>query len=251
MIRRIAVLVAATAMLLAVAAPVFAGGWADIVADGQTSTPKEGGSVDIGFRVMQHGVTPAPWETATVHFLNSSTGTAFDVVAKNDDPNGHFVATATIPEAGFWSWQVTLANLESSHAPVRLTVLTESGATPPVDTAGLLAAIDRAKGDAIRAVSDDISAQIGTLQTENEAYGSRIDTLNAQVRKLTSELEGTQNKVVAIDSAGGLPMIGVIAVSVLAGAAAGFAMAWLAGRTPRHDGSAVALEPTRRGADPV
>jgi len=97
MIRRLAAILAATAMLLVLAVPVLAGGWADIVADGQTTTPKEGGSVEIGFRVMQHGVTPAPWETATVHFLNSSTGTTFDVVAKNDDPNGHFVATATIP----------------------------------------------------------------------------------------------------------------------------------------------------------
>ena len=63
MIRRIAAVIAATAMLLVLAVPVMAGGWADIVADGQTTTPKEGGSVEVGFRVMQHGVTPAPWET--------------------------------------------------------------------------------------------------------------------------------------------------------------------------------------------
>ena len=104
MIRRIAAVVAAMAMLLTLALPVMAGGWADIVADAQTTTPREGGTVEIGFRVMQHGVTPAPWETATVHFTNASTGTAFDVVAKNDDPNGHFVASATMPEAGTWTW---------------------------------------------------------------------------------------------------------------------------------------------------
>jgi hypothetical protein len=251
MIRRIAAVLTATAMLLVLAAPVFAGGWADIVADGQTTTPKEGGSVAIGFRVMQHGVTPAPWETATVHFVNSSTGTAFDVVAKNDDPNGHFVATATIPESGFWSWQVTLANLESTHTPVRMTVLTKSGAMPPVDTTALLAAIDRAKQDAVQTVNSSVGPTLGRLETENQAYGQRIDTLNAQVRKLSEERDSLVTRVGTLEGAGGLPLIAVISLAILAGGAAGFTMAWLAGRTPRNERSAVALNPSPRGADPV
>jgi hypothetical protein len=249
MIRRIAAIVAATAMLLVLAVPVMAGGWADIIADGQTTTPKEGGSVEIGFRVMQHGVTPAPWETATVHFLNASTGTAFDVTAKNDDANGHFVAT--IPEAGFWSWQVTLANLESQHTPVRMTVLTKSGAMPPVDPTTLLAAADRAREDAIRTVSDRLYIDIGRLESENQAYGSRIDTLNAQVSGLTEERDSLLTRVNALEGAAGLPLLAVISLAILAGGAAGFGMAWLAGRTPRNERSAVALAPTPRGADPV
>jgi hypothetical protein len=251
MIRRIAAVLASTAMLLVLAAPVFAGGWADIVADGQTTTPKEGGSVDIGFRVMQHGVTPAPWETATVHFVNSSTGTTFDILAKNDDPNGHFVATATMPEAGFWSWQVTLANLESTHVPVRMTVLTKTGAAPPVDTTALLAAIDRAREDAIRTVSESVAPTIGQLETENQAYGSRIDTLNAQVRKLSDERDSLATRVSSLEGAGGLPFLAVISLAILAGGVAGFTMSWLAGRTPRDERPAVALSPTPREADPV
>src|SRR4029078_2354978 len=85
MIPRIAAVVAAMAMLLILALPVMAGGWADIVADGQTATPRAGTPGEIRFRVMQHGVPPAPWEKATVHFLNASTGEAFAVVARNDD----------------------------------------------------------------------------------------------------------------------------------------------------------------------
>jgi hypothetical protein len=251
MIRRIAAIVAATAMLLVLAVPVMAGGWADIIADGQTTTPKEGGSVEIGFRVMQHGVTPAPWETATVHFLNASTGTAFDVTAKNDDANGHFVATSTIPEAGFWSWQVTLANLESQHTPVRMTVLTKSGAMPPVDPTTLLAAADRAREDAIRTVSDRLYIDIGRLESQNETYGTRIDNLNAQIRGLTEERDSLMTRVGALEGTGGLPLLAVISLAILAGGAAGFGMAWLAGRTPRNERSAVALAPTPRGADPV
>ena len=250
MIRRLAAILAAMAMLLVLAVPVLAGGWAEIVADGQTVTPKEGASVEVGFKVMQHGETPAPWEDATVHFTNSSTGTTFDVAAKNDRQDGHFIATATLPEAGYWSWQVTLANLQSDHQAVHMTVLTKSGATPPLDPSTLLAAIDRAKAEAIATVGQRVDPVIERLETQDATYRTRIDNLNAQVRDLTAELEGTQSKIVAVDSASSIPILGVIALSVLAGATAGFLMAWLAGR-PQKAEPVAALTPAPRGADPV
>ena len=125
MIRRIAAVVAATAMLLILAVPVMAGGWAEIVADGQTTTPTTRASRSRSASASSSMARRRRrWEGATVHFTNTGTGETFDVVAKNDRPDGHFVATTTITEAGFWSWQVTLANLESDHLPVRMTVLT-------------------------------------------------------------------------------------------------------------------------------
>lgn len=250
MIRRLAAVLAAMAMLLVLAVPVMAGGWAEIVADGQTVTPKEGSSVEVGFKVMQHGETPAPWEDATVHFTNSSTGTSFDVAAKNDREDGHFIATATLPEAGFWSWQVTLANLESDHQPVQMTVLTKAGTTPTLDPSTMLAAIDRAKAEAIATVGQRVDPVIERLETQDDGYRMRIDNLNAQVRDLTAKLESTQTPVVATDSGGTIPLLGVIALSVLAGATAGFLMAWLAGR-PQKTEPVVALKPAPRGADPV
>jgi hypothetical protein len=250
MIRRLAAILAAMAMLLVLAVPVMAGGWAEIVADGQTTTPKEGASVEVGFKVLQHGQTPAPWENATVHFTNSSTGTSFDVAATNDRDDGHFVATATLPEPGFWSWTVTLANLESDHQPVHMTVLTKSGATPPLDPSTMLAAIDRAKADTIKDISDRVNVDIQRLDTQDDTYRTRIDNLDARVRDLTAQLDGTQSKVVAVDGANGLPILGVIALSVLAGATAGFVMAWLAGR-PHKSEPAGGLTPAPRGADPV
>ena len=97
MIRRLAATLAAVALLLALAAPVLAGGWAEIMADAQTvEPPVEGKPTVVGFRVLQHGETPAPWETATVHFTNTSTGETLDVVATNDREDGHFTATATL-----------------------------------------------------------------------------------------------------------------------------------------------------------
>lgn len=251
MIRRIAAVVAAMAMLLILALPAMAGGWADIVADGQTTTPRAGRPVEIGFRVMQHGVTPAPWVTATVHFANVGTGGTFDVIARNDDPDGHFVATATMPDAGFWTWNVTLRELATTQTPVPFTVLSKAGVAPALDTAALLAAIERAKSEAIAEVSDRYDPEIEQLLGEAEGYGTRIENLNAQVRALTEELDTTATRASAAEGTPGLPLLAVLSVSVLAGAIAGFAMSWLSGRAPRSDGSAVALSATPRGVDPV
>ena len=251
MIRRITAVIAAMALLLILAAPVLAGGWAEIVADGQTTTPRAGTAVEIGFRVMQHGVTPAPWETPTVHFANARTGASFSVVARNDDPNGHFVARATFPRSGIWTWQVTLKDLMADQTPVPMTVLTTSGVAPALDAAALLAAIDRAKAEAVTTVSDRYGPEIEQLQGQAEGYRTRIDDLNIQVRDLTKEREALATRISSLEAAAGLPFLAVITVAVLAGAVAGFAMTWLAGRAPRNEASAVSLSPTPRGVDPV
>jgi hypothetical protein len=138
MIRRLAAAVAALALLLSLTVPVLAGGWAEIVADAQTTEPPvEGQPLDVGFVVLQHGETPAGWETATVHFTNASTGQTIDVTATNDRPDGHFVATATLPDAGVWTWQVTLKDLQSNHSPVTLTVAAAAGQAPLDGAIGL------------------------------------------------------------------------------------------------------------------
>jgi hypothetical protein len=253
MLRRIAAVIAATAMLLVLAVPAMAGGWAEIVADAETAkTPTEDTPTEIGFTVLQHGKTPAPWESATVHFTDAGTGEAFDVVAKNDRPDGHFVANATLPHAGYWSWQVTLKDLESQHVPVRMTVLTASGALPPFDPTSILSAVDRAKMDVTNSMSERFFVDIERLDRNGEGYRARLDNLAAQTKDLTAQRDALAARVDALEGVGGLPLIAVISLSVLAGSAAGFAMAWLAGRKPPQEVPAVApLNPAQRGADPV
>lgn len=252
MLRRIAAVIAATALLLVLAVPAMAGGWAEIEADAQTTkTPTEDTPFGIGFTVLQHGQTPAPWETATVHFTDAATGEAFDVVATNDRPDGHFVATATVPHAGYWSWQVTLADLESQHVPVRMTVLTASGATPPFDPSTFLSAVDNAKFDVTNSMSERFAIDIERLDRQDDGYRARLDFLGAELKDVTADRDALAARVDALEGVGGLPLIAVISLSVLAGSAAGFAMAWLAGRKPPREIADVALNPTQRGADPV
>ena len=242
MTHRLAASIAAFALLLTLAAPVLAGGWAEIVADAQTSEqpPVEGQPVDVGFVVLQHGVTPAPWETATVHFTNASTGETIDVAATNDRPDGHFVATATLPDAGFWSWQVTLQNLESQQLPIALTVRTAAGEVPAYDPSMTATAIARATRD----VTNDLGAQFGPeiarLDNLLRVEQAKTDALDKQNRELAA-------RVAATEGSGGLPILAVVTLAVLAGAAAGFAMTWLAGRP----GPSVTVSPAPRGADPA
>jgi hypothetical protein len=248
MIRRLAASLAAFALLLTLAAPVLAGGWADIVADAQTTEPPiEGQPFDVGFVVLQHGVTPAPWETATVHFTNASTGETIDVVARNDRSDGHFVVSATLPQAGYWSWQVTLKDLLSEQLPVALRVTTASGQLPAYDPATTATAIARAKRD----VTNDLGAQFGPeiarLDNLLQVEKARTDRLVQQTNDLVAQRDELATRVAAADSSAGLPILAVISLAVLAGAVAGFAMTWLAGRP----GPSVTVSPAPRGVDPA
>jgi hypothetical protein len=251
MIRRTAASLAALAMLLILAVPVIAGGWAEIVADGQTTKPPvEGQPTEVGFKVMQHGVTPAPWETATVHFVDMSTGETIEVKATNDNPNGHFVATATLPRAGYWTWQVTLQDLVSEQVPVTLAVRTANGRLPVLDSAATLSAIDRAKAEVRTELSTQLGGQIEDLRLQVDEARSGASRLAFQIGSLRAERDKLVDRISALETGeGGLPIVGVISLAVLAGAAAGFAMAWLAGRP--GPAQKVALSPAPRGADPA
>ncbi len=248
MIRRLAATLAALALLLTLAAPVLAGGWAEVVADAQTvEPPVEGQPIDVGFQVLQHGETPAPWETATVHFTNTSTGQTMDVVATSDRPDGHFTATATLPEPGYWNWQVTLGDLESDHMPVTFAVYTAGGKLPTYDPATTATAIAQAKKDVTAEIGARFAGEIERLDGQLLAQQARSDRLLAQTNEILAERDGLATRLAATEGAGGLPLVAVLTLAILAGATAGFAMSWLAGRpSPR-----VVVSPAPRGVDPA
>ncbi len=256
MSRRLAAIVAALAMTLVLAAPVAAGGWAEIVADAKTSEsttdPTVGAVVEVGFTVLQHGETPAPWETATVHFTNASTGETLDVAATNDRPDGHFVARADLPAAGYWIWQVTLRDLASDHLPVGLTVRLADGSMPRYDPADTFAASAGARHEIARSAQTGLPAEVARLDQSILAQEARTDRLTEQVDVLAAERDALAQQVAAaVERAPvgseSMPVMGVITLAVLAGAAAGFATAWLGNRP----GPRVTLSPAPREADPA
>ncbi len=246
MIRPIAASLAALALLLVITAPVLAGGWAEIVTDPQTTEPPvEGTPIEVGFTVMQHGETPAPWEHPTVHFTDTITGQQIDVVATNDRPDGHFVATAILPQAGFWTWHVTLRDLVSEQPPVVVTVLTASGAQPPFDPSTTMTAIDRAKREMVDVMNSRFGPEIERLDGLLAAERSRTERLETALGALEAD------RVAATRGGEGLPIIGLVTIAILAGATASFAMAWLAGRPRPRVTLSPAPNPAPRGVDPA
>ena len=144
----------------------------------------EGRPLEVGFLVLQHGQTAAPWETATVHFTNTSTGKTMDVVASNDRADGHFTATATLPEPGYWSWHVTLQDLASDHMPVTFAVYTADGKLPTYDPATTATAIAQAKKDVTAEINEQFSGEIARLDNLLLAQQARSDRLLAQTGRI-------------------------------------------------------------------
>jgi hypothetical protein len=230
MFRRLAAAIAALTLVLLVAAPALAGNWAEIVADARTAEPPpvEGQPIEVGFMVMQHGETPAGWESPTVTFTEVATGKTFQVAATGSGPDGHFVASATMPSAGFWTWSVTLRDLATDPVSHSLAVHTTAGIAPALDPAMALAAIDRARRD--------VTAELtGTLSTEMERVNGQLARIAAERDALTARLDAAETALAAqatpTAEETGVPLIGIVTLAILAGAAAGFAMAWLAGRS--------------------
>lgn len=98
---------------LALAAPATAGNWAVTTADQPSSPPVVDSATTLGFTILQHGRTPAPWVTATLVLVEPVTGARMEVPMRADGADGHFLADVTFPDAGEWTWAVELAELGS------------------------------------------------------------------------------------------------------------------------------------------
>lgn len=251
MIRRHAGALGGLLLVLLLAAPAMAGGWAEIVVDARTETtpPIEGQPIDLGFTVLQHGETPAGWEQPTVHVSEAATGRSFDVPAIGSGPDGHFTATATIPASGFWTWSVTLRDLiVEPVVSTPIAVYTAAGAPPVLDPATVLGAIDQARRDVLSQATGTLSTELGRMSDQIDAQGARIQTL-------TGERDALVARVDALESASapaGVPVLSIVLIAVLAGATAGFLMSWLAGRHgPRELQVSAAQAPSTRGSTPA
>lgn len=125
-------------LLLVVAAPVAAGGWATVTVDELPREVRAGETIQIGFTVRQHGqhpvdlTEPAPLLSAR----NPETGDSLEVEARQEGPTGHHVADVTFPSAGVWEWGIAPAPFPVvTLAP--LTVLPAATANTSFDVTSL------------------------------------------------------------------------------------------------------------------
>jgi hypothetical protein len=215
-----------------------AGGWATIVADSTNPPqPNAGEKFTFGFTVLQHGMTPAGWVGATFVGINTTTGARVEAKATNQGADGHFVATVTLPTAGSWTWQVELNELMVETGPQPLVVATTNGKLPPVDTAQMLATVERVRAEIrtdyearLSAQADELRGEMAKLSTQIVVLQSQRDALDKKVTELAA------SPAAPASAPEGLPLVAVISLAVLAGAISGFAMVAL-GRSSTPAGS--------------
>jgi len=112
--------VVSVVILLALAAPALAGGWATITVDEWPAEISANEPVLIGFTVRQHGRDESRLSgiNPTVTAKNSVTGESFVVHAKDEGPAGHYVAAITFPEQGGWSWSIQAFGMDQPMPPL-------------------------------------------------------------------------------------------------------------------------------------
>jgi hypothetical protein len=226
-------LVAAVAILLLAVVPVAAGGWSSITPDegSATAEPVVGEPVDLGFTVLQHAQTPAPWVSASVVLSNALTGAQLTEPARATDESGHFVATVNVPEAGVWTWRVQLAELETDDEAFSLPVRTADGRLPAVGVATAVGLVEQAKREIREELRTEYAGRLDALQQRADAARTTASSMAKRVAEEVAARESLQARVDGLPGgteSGGLPLIGVVTIAVLAAAVTAFAMLLLA-----------------------
>ena len=247
---------AAAALLAAIlAGGASAGGWATITADAANTTqPTAGQPFTFGFTVMQHGITPAGWVTATFVAIDGATGKQVLVRATGQGADGHFVAKVSLPAGGYWTWQVQLTELVVESAPQPLAVANADGSQPAMTSGMMLAALERTRNQVKQEVLDQVFAETDGLKSQISGLSTKVTYLSNLLDEASAQRATLAKQVAVLSSPTApqsVPIVAVIAISVLAGAISGFAVAALGRREPIRTKPPVAGEESATAAGGV
>ena len=145
------VVLAAALLLLALASPGAAGGWAVTTLDAVPDRFEAGRAYDIGYTILQHGATPVDLPSTGIRITSADSGKQLTFDGRRDGAVGHYVARVTFPAAGGWSWEA----LQDWFGPQPLGQLevVQPGAAQPQDARGPAAAAAVAPAAAIDPVA--------------------------------------------------------------------------------------------------
>lgn len=133
-------------LAVAVSAPALAGGWAQAQLDAEPPPGEEGGTTEIGFTLLQHGVTPVDWGSVIVTAVNDATGETVSSAARSDGGD-HWIASLALPSTGEWTISIHHDELEVLPKTLSLGLASAApAAVSPATTAtetstGLVAAL--------------------------------------------------------------------------------------------------------------
>lgn len=82
-----------------------AGGWAISTLD-ELPNPIAGETIEVGFTIRQHGVTPVDISEGVGVRITMADGTTTYFAAASDGIVGHYMARVEFPTAGLYSWSI-------------------------------------------------------------------------------------------------------------------------------------------------
>jgi mono/diheme cytochrome c family protein len=121
-------------LMLVLAQPSFAGGWAVVTLKDLPTHVQAGEPVEVAFQVMQHGFYPfeIPPGEGKVVARHLGSGETLEFTIQPDDAVGHYTTVLTFPQAGAWSWEIQ----PGWFHPATMPDLTVAGPVAPVPAAG-------------------------------------------------------------------------------------------------------------------
>ena len=127
--RRISALLSGCILLLLLATPAKAGGWAVVTVDELPPYVHAGEPMTLGFTVRQHGQHPVNLEHVVLTATQVSTRDLLTFTARQEGATGHYVVEVLLPTAGTWDWSIQ-PDWFASAPMVPLTVLEAKPTTP-------------------------------------------------------------------------------------------------------------------------
>jgi hypothetical protein len=168
-----------------------AGGWATVTPDEGAASPQQGEAFQFGFTVLQHGVTPAGWVTATFLADNILTGDTLSIDVPAGDAAGHFTVDVTFPASGYWAWRIELLELVTETPARGIGVRDMDGQLPPFDGALFISALEQAKSDLRDEATDLYGVRLTGLADRLDAATARI----AELERRLGDLERSASTV--------------------------------------------------------
>lgn len=104
--RRISALLSSCILLLLLATPAKAGGWAVVTVDTLPPYLHAGESMMLGFTVRQHGQHLVNLENVVLTATRSPKGETLTFMARQEGFTGHYVVEVMLPTAGTWDWSI-------------------------------------------------------------------------------------------------------------------------------------------------
>src|SRR5687767_11024556 len=176
------VTLAAALLLVALAAPAAAGGWAVTTLDAVPDRFEAGRAYDIGYTIRQHGVTPVDLASTGIRITSADSGKQLTFDGRKDGAVGHYVARVSFPAAGGWTWEA-LQDWFAPH-PLGLLEVVLPGSTvasePRPAAAGAPAAVAAPPAPAMNALL--IAGLILALAGAAVLVGSNVATATTRER---------------------------------------------------------------------